>query len=152
MNFSIIAIGRAKAGPERELFRHYAARIQWPLELIELEEKRKLPPAQTMAAENALLIGAIPKDFTVVALDRRGKPLDSAGLAAHIAQQRDSGRAGIAFLIGGADGLSEATLKRATLVLSFGALTWPHMLARAMLAEQLYRAQQIIAGHPYHRG
>jgi 23S rRNA (pseudouridine1915-N3)-methyltransferase len=87
-----------------------------------------------------------------VALDGHGTALGSEGFAARLAAWRDGGAGDLAFLIGGADGLSEAVRKRAQMVLSLGPMTWPHFLARGMLLEQLYRAQQILAGHPYHRG
>jgi 23S rRNA (pseudouridine1915-N3)-methyltransferase len=87
----------------------------------------------------------------LVTLDRRGRTLDSATLAKRLERWRDDSVADVAFLIGGADGHTETLLQKATLVLSFGAMTWPHLLARAMLAEQLYRCQQLLAGHPYHR-
>lgn len=151
MKLTIAAIGRAGRGPERDLYEHYAGRIRWPLSLRELEEKKKLPPAQLMAREGELLLGAVPKGAATVALDRRGKVVDSEAFAARLQAWRDNGAADIAFLIGGADGHGETLLKRADLALSFGAMTWPHLLARAMLAEQLYRAQQMLAGHPYHR-
>jgi 23S rRNA (pseudouridine1915-N3)-methyltransferase len=147
----IAAIGRAARGPERDLYEHYAARIRWPLALRELEEKRKLPAAQMIERESELLLAAVPPKALIVALDRRGKVLDSEAFAARLARWRDDSVSDLAFLIGGADGHPEPLLKRAALVVSFGAMTWPHMLARAMLAEQLYRAQQLLAGHPYHR-
>lgn len=151
MRLAILAVGRAKASPERELYRHYAERIVWPLGLSEVEEKRRLAPAELKKAEGKLLLAAIPKDAVLWALDPRGKAVTSEDFAARIAKERDGGTAILAFAIGGADGLAEEVLQRASLKLAFGSLTWPHMLARAMLAEQLYRAQQIIAGHPYHR-
>ncbi len=151
MKLLIAAIGRAARGPERDLYEHYAARIRWPLVLRELEEKRKLPPAQMIQRESELLLAAVPAKAALVALDRRGKVLDSEAFAARLARWRDDSVSDVAFLIGGADGHPESLLKRAALVLSFGAMTWPHLLARAMLAEQLYRAQQLLAGHPYHR-
>jgi 23S rRNA (pseudouridine1915-N3)-methyltransferase len=147
----IAAIGRATRGPERDLYEHYAARIRWPLALRELEEKRKLPPAQMIERESELLLAAVPAKALIVALDRRGKVLDSGTFAARLARWRDDSVSDLAFLIGGADGHPEPLLKKASLVISFGAMTWPHLLARAMLAEQLYRAQQLLAGHPYHR-
>ncbi len=104
-----------------------------------------------MAREGELLRAACPSGATLVALDRRGKPLDSASFAKRLGTWRDDGVGDLAFLIGGADGHTESLLKDCTLALSFGAMTWPHLLARAMLAEQIYRAQQILAGHPYHR-
>ncbi len=151
MKLTIAAIGRAGRGPERDLYEHYAGRIRWPLTLRELEEKKKLPPAQLIAREGELLLSAVPAKATLVALDRRGKPLDSEAFAGQLQRWRDSSVADVAFLIGGADGHGDGVLKRANLVVSFGAMTWPHLLARAMLAEQIYRAQQMLAGHPYHR-
>jgi 23S rRNA (pseudouridine1915-N3)-methyltransferase len=151
VKLTIAAIGRAGRGPERDLYEHYAGRIRWPLALRELEEKKKLPSAQLVEREGELLLGAVPDKAVVVALDRRGRVLDSATFARRIERWRDESVADIAFLIGGADGHGDTLLKRASLVLSFGAMTWPHLLARAMLAEQIYRAQQLLAGHPYHR-
>jgi 23S rRNA (pseudouridine1915-N3)-methyltransferase len=151
VKLTIAAIGRATRGPERDLYEHYASRIRWPLTLRELEEKKKLSAAQLVVREGELLLGAAPKGATVVALDRRGKVVDSEAFARRLENWRDNGTADVAFLIGGADGHGEALLKRANLAISFGAMTWPHLLARAMLAEQLYRAQQLLAGHPYHR-
>lgn len=151
MRITIAAIGRAARGPERDLYDHYAGRIRWPLTLRELEEKRKLPPPQLMQREGELLLEAAPPGATLVTLDRRGKVLDSAAFAARLGGWRDTSVSDVAFLIGGADGHTEAILRKAALVLSFGAMTWPHLLARGMLAEQIYRAQQLLAGHPYHR-
>lgn len=151
MKLTIAAVGRAGRGPERDLYEHYAGRIRWPLTLREVEEKKKLPPAQLILREGELLLGAVPPRAVLVALDRRGKVIDSAAFAERLQRWRDDGVAEIAFLIGGADGHGESLLGKSSLTLSFGAMTWPHLLARAMLAEQIYRAQQLLAGHPYHR-
>jgi 23S rRNA (pseudouridine1915-N3)-methyltransferase len=151
LKLTIACVGRAGRGPERDLYEHYAQRIRWPLALREVEEKRKLPPPQLMAREGALLLEAVPAGAVLVALDRRGRTLDSAGFAARLARWRDDSVSDLAFLIGGADGHDETLLGKAALGLSFGPMTWPHLLARAMLAEQIYRAQQLLAGHPYHR-
>ncbi len=151
MKLTIACIGRAGRGPERDLYEHYAGRIRWPLTLRELEEKKKLPPAELVRREGALLLSAVPDRAVLVALDRRGKVVDSEAFAQRLSRWRDDGVADLAFLIGGADGHGEPLLQKASLVLSFGAMTWPHLLARAMLAEQIYRAQQLLAGHPYHR-
>jgi 23S rRNA (pseudouridine1915-N3)-methyltransferase len=151
MRLTIAAVGRLKAGAEKTLYEAYAKRITWPLVLREVEERRNLSVAERMAREGDLLRAACPAGATLVALDRRGKVLDSAGFARWIGQRRDAGIGDLAFLIGGADGHSDELLKRCALVLSFGPMTFPHMLARVLLAEQLYRAQQIQAGHPYHR-
>ena len=150
MKFTIACIGRAGRGPERDLYEHYAGRIRWPLDLRELEEKKKLPPAELIRREGELLLGAVPGKAVLVALDRRGKGIDSEAFAARLGRWRDDA-ADVAFLIGGADGHGEPLLGKSSLVVSFGAMTWPHLLARAMLAEQIYRAQQLLAGHPYHR-
>jgi 23S rRNA (pseudouridine1915-N3)-methyltransferase len=146
----IACIGRAVRGPERDLYEHYAGRVRWPLTLRELEEKKKLPAAELIRREGALLLGALPDNAQRVVCDRRGKVLDSEAFAARLGRWRDAG-SDVGFLIGGADGHGEPLLEKASLVLSFGAMTWPHLLARAMLAEQIYRAQQLLAGHPYHR-
>ena len=151
MKLTIAAIGRAGRGPERDLYEHYAGRIRWPLALRELEEKRKLAPAEMMRREGELLLAEVPAGAILVALDRRGQVLASQAFADRLARWRDTAVGDVAFLVGGAEGHAEPLLKKAALVLSFGAMTWPHLLARAMLAEQIYRAQQMLAGHPYHR-
>jgi 23S rRNA (pseudouridine1915-N3)-methyltransferase len=132
---------------ERALFDRYALDIA----LSEVEEKRKLAPTELKRREAELISKAIPKRALVVALDRRGKTLSSEELAQRLAHWRDTGKH-VTFLIGGAEGLAEDLRASADFVLSLGPATWPHMLARIMLAEQLYRAQAILAGHPYHRG
>jgi 23S rRNA (pseudouridine1915-N3)-methyltransferase len=147
----IACIGRASRGPERDLYDHYADRIRWPLALRELEEKRKLPPPEMMHREGELLLEAAPAGAVLVALDRRGKVIDSETFARRLERWRDDSVSDVTFLIGGADGHADSLLKKAALILSFGPMTWPHQLARVMLAEQIYRSQQMLAGHPYHR-
>jgi 23S rRNA (pseudouridine1915-N3)-methyltransferase len=147
----LIAVGKLKPGPLQELERHYAARITGKLVIHEVAEKRKLPPAELKEREGALLLEASPKDAVLVALDERGKPLASVEFARRLGQWRDSGVRDLAFLIGGAEGLSESVKKRAALVLSLGPATWPHFLVRGMLLEQIYRGETLLAGHPYHR-
>jgi 23S rRNA (pseudouridine1915-N3)-methyltransferase len=138
-------------GPERDLYEHYAKRIRWPLRLQEVEEKKKLPQAQLVEREGNLLLAATPAKAMLVALDRRGKALDSEAFARRLGRWHDDSVSDVAFLLGGAEGHGVKLLQCAQVVLSFGAMTWPHLLARAMLAEQIYRAQQLLAGHPYHR-
>ena len=152
MRLHIVAVGKLKAGPHLALARHYADRLAWPLAVREVEEKRPLPAAELKEREGALLLAAAPAGAVLVALDERGRALTSAAFAQKLAQWRDAGISDLAFLIGGADGLSDGVRQKAQLVLSLGAMTWPHLLVRGMLLEQLYRAQQILAGHPYHRG
>jgi 23S rRNA (pseudouridine1915-N3)-methyltransferase len=151
MRTLVLAVGRLKPGPLKALERDYAERLSGPLVIREVEERRKLSAAEMREREGALLLAALPKGAYAVALDPRGAPLSSADFAARLAGWRDSGRMELAFLIGGAEGLSESVRVRADFVLSLGSMTWPHFLARGMLLEQLYRAQQILAGHPYHR-
>ena len=150
MRISIVAVGRLKRGPERDLFQRFAARLSWPLDVREIEERRRSAGPGRRPGEAALLRAACPQGAVVVALDRRGAALSSEDLAARLAHWRDAGR-GVAFVIGGPDGLDAGFRAAAELALSFGAVTWPHLLMRALLAEQLYRAQQILARHPYHR-
>jgi len=147
----IAACGRWKSGPERALFEHYAGRITLPFELREIEEKKKLPPSALKKREGELLLAQIPDGAIVVALDEKGKSLTSVAFAEKLGRWRDDGIKDIVFVIGGADGLDGLVRKRADLVIEFGVQTWPHLLVRGMLAEQIYRAQSILAGHPYHR-
>ena len=129
----------------------YAGRLVPPPAIVELEEKRKLPSAQLQEREAELILAALPSGAHLVALDEHGTAWSSRDLAEKLADWRDHGTATLAFAIGGAEGLARAVLDRADAVLSLGAMTWPHLLVRGMLLEQLYRAQQILAGHPYHR-
>lgn len=151
MRLWLAAVGRVKPGPELDLFNQYSKRLAAPVVVREVEEKRPLPTAERMSREAELLLGALPPQAVVVALDERGKAMGSVDFATRLSRWRDDGVADLAFVIGGADGHGEAVRQRAALLLSFGAMTWPHMLVRAMLAEQLWRAQAIAAGHPYHR-
>jgi 23S rRNA (pseudouridine1915-N3)-methyltransferase len=151
MRCHLIAVGRAKPGPTRQIFALYAERLSPPLSLIEVEEKRPLPEAQLKEREAELLLAALPKGALLVLLDEHGKALSSQGFAEKLGVWRDQGVADLAFAIGGAAGHGPATRTRADFTLSLGPLTWPHMLVRGMLAEQLYRGFSILAGHPYHR-
>lgn len=151
MRLWLAAVGRVKPGPELDLFNLYSKRLSAPIAVREVEEKRPLPTPDRMAREAELLLAAIPPQAVVVALDERGKSVGSVDFAARLTRWRDDGIADLAFLIGGADGHGQAVRDRAAWLLSFGAMTWPHMLVRALLAEQLWRAQAIAQGHPYHR-
>jgi 23S rRNA (pseudouridine1915-N3)-methyltransferase len=146
----ILAVGRIKSGPHLDLQRFYAERLTTPLEIKEVEERRKLPAPTRQASEGELLLAALPERTVVVALDERGKGLSSTDFARQIAKWQQAAPT-IAFLIGGADGHSAAVRARADYLLALGPMTWPHLMIRAMLCEQLYRAQQILAAHPYHR-
>jgi 23S rRNA (pseudouridine1915-N3)-methyltransferase len=151
MRLTIVAVGRLRAGAEKTLVDHYLGRIGSETAVREVAETRAREAAVRRARENRLLLQALPAAGRIVALDGRGRELSSQALARRLGAWRDDGIAEAAFLIGGADGLEAETLARADLVLSLGAMTWPHLLVRVMLAEQLYRAMSILAGHPYHR-
>ena len=155
MRLTLAAVGRAKPGSSRELFEDYVARLRrgplGPLTLKEVEVRRTLPPAELKRYEAELLLGAVPQGARLIALDERGKALDSAGFARLLGRWRDEGVREAAFVIGGADGLDKSVREAADVVLSLGPMTWPHLLVRVLLAEQLYRAQSILTGHPYHR-
>ena len=155
MRLRILAIGRLRKGPEKDLIEDYIARFNrsgrplglGPVELIELEDKK----SGGKGAEAALLLKAIGQSATVIALDERGRLQSSPDFAAHLARIRDAAPSELVFVIGGADGLDPAGLQRAQSHLGFGKMFWPHMLVRVMLTEQLYRAASILAGGPYHR-
>jgi 23S rRNA (pseudouridine1915-N3)-methyltransferase len=145
----LIAIGRLRDGPEAELFGRYASRLRPRLTLTELPEARGAP-AEVKRRESAALLSALPRGAFAVALDPGGHALTSEALAARLEQWLASGQTPC-FLIGGAEGLDAAVLRRSDFSLSLGVMTWPHFLVRGMLAEQLYRARSIATGHPYHR-
>ena len=149
MRITIAAVGRLRNGPIRDLISDYEKRLPWDLTIREVAEGRQ--PARRKSDEATALMAAVPDGAGLVALDEQGKNMSSDGLAEWIARRRDDGQRSVAFVIGGADGLEETVLDRADLVLSLGRMTWPHMLARLLLVEQLYRAHTIQSGHPYHR-
>ena len=154
MRVHVCAVGRLRAGPERALVDDYYARFDrtgralglGPVSEHEVEDRRGLG----MAAEAELLGRAVPSGALTVVLDERGRAMTSPEFAALLAGFRDQGRE-VAFVIGGADGIAPDLRARAEVAVSFGAMVWPHMLVRVMLAEQLYRAATILAGGPYHR-
>jgi 23S rRNA (pseudouridine1915-N3)-methyltransferase len=138
MLLHIVARGKIGRGPEAELVERYLKRLSWPFKVTELPESGGRVPA---AAENCVSI----------LLDETGEQLPSLDLARRLARWRDEGKREARFLVGGADGFGAAERASADLLLAFGRATWPHLLARAMLAEQLWRATSILANHPYHR-
>jgi 23S rRNA (pseudouridine1915-N3)-methyltransferase len=140
-----------RQGPEQVLFDAYNARLRDPIILNEVDVRQKLDPDRLAVKEAELLLAAADAEV-IVALDERGDNPASRAFAARLAKWRDEGVRETAFLIGGANGLNKDVRERAHYRLSFGAMTWPHLMVRGLLAEQIYRAQQIHAGHPYHRG
>jgi len=159
MRLLIAAVGRLKAGPERELLDRYAERANAtgrnlslaPLEVSEVPESQERRSADRMADEARKLEAALPKGAKRIVLDSGGKALGSEDFANRLAALRDQGTQTTAFLIGGADGLDPRLKAEADLVLSYGAATFPHQIVRILLAEQIYRAITILSGHPYHR-
>jgi 23S rRNA (pseudouridine1915-N3)-methyltransferase len=139
----LIAVGKLKNDPLLDVFEDYRKRLVTKFTLVEID-------AKTHAAQIEKIMEKLNPSAALVILDERGKSLLSRDFAAKMEQWQEN-HSLIQFVIGGADGLSDDIRKKATMLLSFGAQTWPHMMARIMLIEQIYRAQQIIAGHPYHR-
>jgi 23S rRNA (pseudouridine1915-N3)-methyltransferase len=151
MRVTLLAAGRWKRGPLPELFEDYRRRLSWPLALREVQAKKPLEGADLARHEAELMRAALPRQAALVALDAGGTTLDSPGFARRLSDWQDAGVHEVAFAIGGADGLAPELLARADLRLSLGPMTWPHLMVRVLLAEQLYRAQAILQGHPYHR-
>ena len=155
MRVTVCAVGRLRPGPEKSLIDDYLTRFErtgralglGPATIAEVEDRK----GGGMAAEADLLRRAVPKGALICTLDERGQVLDSPGFADRLGGWRDGGRSDLALVIGGADGLDPGLRAEACFSLSFGAMVWPHMLVRVMLAEQLYRAATILAGGPYHR-
>lgn len=149
MKTLILALGKLRGG-EAEWCDEYLKRLKGSVTVKEMAASKNLPPEATQKAEAELLLGAIPPKSLVVLLDERGKDMSSRDFATKMTvwqSQADN----LVFLIGGADGVTDKVRAAAQLTIGFGKLTWPHRLVRVMLLEQLYRAQQISAGHPYHR-
>lgn len=151
MRIVVAAIGRMKPSPERDLVAKYSKQLSWPLQILEHETKKNLSTAQRQQAEASWLLEATATCDRRLVLDERGNAISSEKLASQFARWQQAGESQLGIVIGGADGLHESVRAQADLLLSFGQLTWPHMLVRAMLCEQLYRASTILAGHPYHR-
>lgn len=146
----IIAVGKMPQGPLHELCKDFIKRTQWPVTITELESKIKDPPQAKLDEARKIMERITPAAFVVI-LDERGKSLRSMDFASKIGDLQLSGQNNIQFIIGGADGLTQEIRNRADMLMCFGQQTWPHMMVRVMLLEQIYRAQQILAGHPYHR-
>jgi 23S rRNA (pseudouridine1915-N3)-methyltransferase len=134
----IVARGKIGRSPEAELVERYLKRIQWPTKVTELPDTGGKVPE-------------LPPNSATIVLDERGEALSSLELAKKLEAWRDGGKREARFLIGAADGHGEEQRRSADLILSFGEATWPHLLVRAMLAEQMFRATSILANHPYHR-
>ena len=160
MRLTLVAVGKLKAGPDRDLFQRYWGRLEASgravglasITHIELHESRAAIAPERKADEGKRALKAAGSDAYVIALDETGKSLTSASFAQFIRRLGDTGTSAVAILIGGPDGHDMSVHKRAKLLLNLGTLTLPHGLARIVIAEQLYRATTILTGHPYHRG
>jgi 23S rRNA (pseudouridine1915-N3)-methyltransferase len=147
----LLCVGAIKAGPEKDLLDQYRARLGWSFEMREVICRKIGGSDQIKTREGELLLQAIDPDSLVIGLDERGTSLTSPEFAKVLEHYRNEGIKSLTFLIGGADGFSDAVRSRCQRLLSFGCMTWPHLLVRGLLVEQVYRAQQILSGHPYHR-
>jgi 23S rRNA (pseudouridine1915-N3)-methyltransferase len=160
MRLLIAAVGRLKAGPERELLARYIDRANAsgkslalaPLDVIEVPESAAQTAAKRKSDEAKSLLAAVPAGAKLIALDERGKSVSSEDFAKKLARLRDDGAACTALVIGGADGIDDTLRKKAELTIAYGSATFPHQIVRILLAEQIYRAVTILSGHPYHRG
>lgn len=159
MRIMIVAVGRLKQGPERDLAERYRKRAAdtgrklglRDFDVVEVRESRAESAERRMLEESIAIANVIPERAVTVILDERGENLSSASLAGHLQEWRLETRPAAVFIIGAADGLAPTLRDKANLALAFGAATWPHQLVRIMLFEQLYRAVTILSGHPYHR-
>lgn len=159
MRITVFAVGRLKAGPEKDLASRYLDRFAKAgpavglelAKLIEIQESRASNPETRKREEASALEKALPENAILILLDERGKTLDSQAFSDAIGRYRDNGKRDMMLAIGGADGLDPEIRKKADLVLNLGTMTWPHQLVRILIAEQLYRAVTILSGHPYHR-
>ncbi|MGN1090925.1 MAG: 23S rRNA (pseudouridine(1915)-N(3))-methyltransferase RlmH [Alphaproteobacteria bacterium] len=152
MNLTIIAIDKMKNNaPEKALIDTYIRQCGWNIKIIELQASKGMDGIVRQNAESELLLKHIPRNSKVVVLDEKGQNLSSRQFASTLIEWRDNSIRDVALLIGGADGHTDDVRKKADLILSFGKMTLPHLLMRAVLCEQLYRAYTISIGHPYHR-
>ncbi len=140
-----------KKGPEKNLWDFYARRLRWSLILKEVEVKNSFGAEQIKRKEADLLLSKVPKGAFLITMDQKGLALSSVDFANNILDWQDGGINDLAIAIGGSEGLDNVILDKANLSISMGSMTWPHMLARVMLLEQVYRAQCILNGHPYHK-
>jgi 23S rRNA (pseudouridine1915-N3)-methyltransferase len=150
LHFDVIAVGKLKKGAYHDLQEDYLKRVRWPLNLYEVES-RYSDPDQMNADENRKIKDHLSANAFIMVMDERGDGLRSLDFAETLQKMQNNGVDQMQFVIGGADGVNDEVRDQASLMLSFGQQTWPHMMARVMLLEQIYRAQQILAGHPYHR-
>jgi 23S rRNA (pseudouridine1915-N3)-methyltransferase len=150
LTIDLLTVGKLKKGPFYDLQEDYQKRIRWQLNLFQIESRISDPKAMNIE-ENRKILGSIVPSAYVIVLDEHGNGLRSVEFAKMIEKTINNGQSHMQFIIGGAEGVNNTVKQKASLLLSLGQPTWPHMMARVMLLEQIYRAQQIMAGHPYHR-
>ncbi len=152
MNITLLTIGKMKKGsPEFEIMTGYIKQCKWPIIVKEFEEKRTLSVDELKKAESTLLLNAVPPKAVVIAMDEKGRQMTSREFSQYLVNCQNRGVSDVVFLIGGANGHTDMLRQKANLLLSMGKMTMPHMLARAVLTEQLFRACCIAHHHPYHR-
>ncbi|MGY8985647.1 MAG: 23S rRNA (pseudouridine(1915)-N(3))-methyltransferase RlmH [Sphingomonadales bacterium] len=151
MKISIIAVGKIGHSPEQRLVDRYKKRIKVPIQLIEVEEKRPIKGNERKIREGELLLDNLSQNAHVIILDELGHEFSSLEFSKKLSNFQDIGISDLVFIIGGPDGLSDNLKKRANMSISLGKMTWPHMMVRSMLVEQIYRAYSILQGHPYHK-
>jgi 23S rRNA (pseudouridine1915-N3)-methyltransferase len=152
MKITILSIGKFRnIDPAQELFLEYKKRLNWKIDLKELELKGNLQGEILKIKEGELLLSKVPNGSKIIALDEKGKMFSSPEFADVFRNYGNQGNSDLTFIIGGADGLSGELKQKADLILSFSKMTFPHLMIRSFLIEQIYRANTIISGHPYHR-
>lgn len=152
MKINIIAIGKFRKNcPNQELFLDYSKRLKWPLNLIQIDSKIVGSTDEIKQKEGELILKNLPENSKVILLDEKGENLTSREFAAKIAKFQNNSQSNLSFIIGGANGISDQIKKIANLSIAFGKMTFPHMMVRSMLIEQIYRANLIINNHPYHK-
>jgi 23S rRNA (pseudouridine1915-N3)-methyltransferase len=151
MRITILAVGKIRNSVFNQLYELYVKRLRWEIILYEIESHNKKSGEEQQKDESMRLITLIPSDACVITLDERGKLLSSRELASWVEQKIEEGTKDICLIIGGPNGLGPDILFKSNLILALGRATWPHLMVRGMIAEQIYRVQQILSGHPYHR-
>ena len=151
MRITILAVGKIRNSIFNQLYELYIKRLRWEVVLYEIEPHNKKNLAAQQKDESTQLIALIPSEACVITLDERGKLLSSRELASWIEEKIEEGTKDICVIIGGSNGLDPNILLKSNLVLALGRATWPHLMVRGMIAEQIYRVQQILSGHPYHK-
>ena len=153
MRITILSIGKFENSPHKSVYQHYLKRLKWKIDLRELELKNsdKLSTPERKKGEGELILKNVKAGTKIIVCDERGKEFTSKNFSKLISDFAVSGDSDLTFIIGGSDGLSEEILQKAQKKISFGLMTLPHLMVRSVLIEQLYRAQTIIEGHPYHR-